>query len=70
MNTIYGIINTNGNIEYKIYYLDKGWFTVDFPNKNDFSIAHARVPVYGMFDYRATILKKLWEPKQQSSIAN
>jgi hypothetical protein len=24
MNTIYGIINTNGNIEYKIYYLDKG----------------------------------------------
>lgn len=62
-NTVYGIINTLGNIEYKIYYLDQGWFTVEFPNANqgDYSIAYARVPVYGMIDYQATIMKKVWK---------
>lgn len=61
-NTIYGIVNTLGVIEYKIYYLDRGWFNVTFPNiaDNDYSIAYAQVPVYGMIDYRANIIKKLW----------
>jgi len=68
-NTIYGIINTLGEIEYKIYYLDYGWFNVDFPNiaNNDYSIAYARVPIYGMFDYRASILKKMWDPPTQNN---
>lgn len=63
-NTIYGVINTEGTLEYKIYYLDWGWFNVEFPNarENDYSIAYARVPVYGMIEYRATILKKFWDP--------
>ena len=62
-NTIYGIINSEGYTEYKIYYLDQGWFNVSFPNakQNDYSIAYARVPVYGMINYRASILKKLWD---------
>lgn len=61
-NTVYGIINTQGDIEYRIYYLDKGWFNVEFPNieNGDFSIAYAHVPVYGMFNYNATIMKKFW----------
>lgn len=61
-NTVYAIANTVGGFDYKIYYLDKGWFNVEFPNlaQNDLSIIHARVPVYGMINYRASIMKKLW----------
>ena len=61
-NTVYGIVNTTGNIEYWIYYLDRGWFVVEFPNieNGDYSIANVKVPVYGMFNYRATIMKKFW----------
>jgi hypothetical protein len=59
---VYAIANTVGGFDYKIYYLDKGWFNVEFPNlaQNDLSIIHARVPVYGMINYRASIMKKLW----------
>lgn len=61
-NTVYAIANTAGGFDYKIYYLDEGWFNIEFPNlkKGDVSIAYARVPVYGTIDYRATIMKKLW----------
>lgn len=63
-NTVYGVINTTGVIEYKIYYLDRGWFNITFAtdeeNKIDYSIAYAQVPVYGMIDYRASINKKVW----------
>ena len=63
-NTVYGVVNTTGVIEYKIYYLDRGWFNITFAtdeeNKIDYSIAYAQVPVYGMIDYRASINKKVW----------
>ena len=51
-----------GFTEYKIYYLDQGWFNVNFTNidNNDYSIIQAKVPVYGMIDYDASILKKMW----------
>lgn len=64
-NTVYAVANTAGEFDYRIYYLDEGWFNIEFPNiqKKDLSIANARVPVYGMIDYRATILKKFWDPK-------
>ena len=67
-NTIYAVANTAGGYDYKIYYLDQGWFNVEFPNiKNkDLSIAYARVPVYGMIEYRATIIKKFWDPQSQN----
>lgn len=63
-NTVYAIANTAGGFDYKIYYLDEGWFNIEFPNiaDKDLSIAHAHVPVYGMIEYRATIMKKFWDP--------
>lgn len=64
-NTVYAIANTAGGFDYKIYYLDEGWFNIEFPNlaNNDLSIANARVPVYGMIEYRASIMKKFWDPR-------
>lgn len=61
-NTIYKVINNMGFLENKIYYLNQGWFDVNFPNvnDNDYSIIQAKVPVYGMIDYDASILKKMW----------
>lgn len=61
-NTIYGLINDMGFFEYKIYYQDHGWYNVTFPNidQDDYSIAYAQVPVYGMINYKANITKKLW----------
>ena len=64
-NTVYKILN-NGTVEYKIYYLNQGWYPVDFPSKDaegnitDYTICNAKVPVNGMINYRAGILKKLW----------
>lgn len=63
-NTIYKILN-NGKTEYKIYYLNQGWYPVEFPNKDkegniDYTICNAKVPINGMINYRASILKKLW----------
>lgn len=62
-NTVYAIVNTVGGYDYKIYYLDKGWFNIEFLNE-DYSIANARVPVQGTIEYRATIMKKFWDPMQ------
>lgn len=63
-NTVYAIANTAGGYDYKIYYLDEGWFNIEFPNiaNGDLSLANARVPVYGMINYKATIMKKFWDP--------
>ena len=62
INTIYGLVNDMGFFEYKIYYQDYGWYDVIFPNiaQNDYSIIYAQVPVYGMINYRANIMKKIW----------
>ena len=62
INTVYGVVNDMGFFEYKIYYQDYGWYNIIFPNidRNDYTIAHAKVPVYGMIDYRTNILKKTW----------
>ena len=51
-----------GFFEYKIYYQDHGWYNVTFPNavQGDFSIAYAKVPVYGMIGYKANIMRKVW----------
>ena len=61
-NTVYGVINSMGFFEHKLYYQDQGWYDVTFPNieQDDMSIAYAKVPVYGMIGYRANIMKKLW----------
>ena len=62
INTIYGVVNSMGFFEYKIYYQDHGWYNVTFPNavQGDFSIAYAKVPVYGMIGYKANIMRKVW----------
>lgn len=62
INTVYGVVNDMGFLEYKIYYQDHGWYDITFPNigQGDTSIAYAKVPVYGMIGYKANIMKKLW----------
>ena len=58
-NTIYKVLNASGESEYRIYYLNQGWYpieSIDFKKK----ICNAKVPVSGMINYRANILKKLW----------
>lgn len=67
INTVYGLINDMGFFEYKIYYQDYGWYDVVFPNKKqeDYSIIHAKVPVYGMINYKTNILKQTWFKETQ-----
>lgn len=57
-NTVYGIKNKNtGALTYKLYYIDGGWYDIDFMN-NTYSIAIAKVPVYGMINYQGTVVRQ------------
>lgn len=68
-NTIYKVLNSMGKPENKLYYIDHGWYSVNFPYKDkngetDFSVCHAKVPVNGMINYRGSIIKKFWDVKE------
>lgn len=52
-NTVYKF---KDNI-YKIYYIDQGWYDVEFVANSDKSLIIARVPVYGMVNYRGNLVK-------------
>ena len=56
-NTVYGIKGPNNTLIYKIFYIDNAWYDIEFQN-NDNSIAIAKVPVYGMINYKGTIVTK------------
>lgn len=63
-NTVYKIVDKNGeNPVFVLYYVDQGWYQVIFEKKNDeydFSECIARVPIYGMINYRGTVIKKTY----------
>jgi len=62
-NTVYGIINDMGFYEYKIYYLDQGWYSVEFPDINNIehqTEIYAIVPVHGAINYKANIIQKVY----------
>lgn len=42
---------------YVIYYIDHGWYQVQFITKNTIL---AKVPVYGLTDYRCSIVKNTY----------
>lgn len=56
-NTVYGIKNENDELTYKIYYIDGGWYDINFIG-NSFDLAIAKVPVYGMINYQGTIVQQ------------
>ena len=57
-NTIYKIVDKDGNNPlYVIYYIDQGWYQIIFED-DSFSIGLAKIPIYGMVNYRGTVLKR------------
>lgn len=56
-NTVYGIFDENNELTYKLYYIDGGWYDIDFLDSS-FAIAIAKVPIYGMINYRGTIVQQ------------
>lgn len=60
-NTVYAIINAENasKIDHKIYYLDQGWYLVDFLDDEQNQLL-AKVPVYGMVNYRADLIRSQW----------
>lgn len=56
-NTVYGIANGN-EISYKLYFLDEGWYNIS-PLTEDLDIILALVPVYGMINYKGTIIERI-----------
>lgn len=63
-NTVYKLISEErGAPLYVIYYGDQGWYRMVFEKENDqidFSQAIAKVPIYGMINYRGTVIKKFY----------
>lgn len=58
-NTVYGFKNedeVNGDKIYKIYYINQGWYDVEFIDSQQ-QVILAQVPVYGMINYRGNIVK-------------
>lgn len=58
-NTVYGVINENGIFSYKLYYLDDGWYDVEFENEDKTSML-AKVPINGVINYKGSLIKKIY----------
>lgn len=56
-NTVYGVVDENGIFSYKIYYLDQGWYDVEFEDENK-TIMLAKVPINGVINYKGSLIKK------------
>ena len=54
-NIIYGFKDGNSK-KYKIYYIDQNWYDVEFIN-SDKTLILAKVPVYGMVNYRGNLVR-------------
>lgn len=57
-NTVYGIKDKNDELKYMIYYQDSGWYEVEFEEGTDQNIILAKVPVHGMINYWADIVRQ------------
>ena len=54
-----------------IYYLNQGWYPVEFLDDSNSDIIQAKVPISGMIEYKADIYKQGWEvidEKRQSNL--
>ena len=56
-NTVYGIKGNNDELVYKLYYVDGGWYDIDFMDESR-EIAIAKVPVHGMINYQGTVVQQ------------
>ena len=57
-NTVYGIKDKNDELKYMIYYQDSGWYEVEFEEGTNQNIILAKVPVHGMINYWADIVRQ------------
>ena len=44
-----------------IYYLNQGWYPIDFIDNSNQDVMQAKVPVSGLIEYKADIYKQGWE---------
>lgn len=71
-NKVYKIIDNNFIPYYMIYYLNQGWYPVEFLDDSNLDIIQAKVPISGIIEYKADIYKQGWEvteeDKRQSNL--
>ena len=58
-NTVYGVVDENGIFSYKLYYLDGGWYDVEFEDIN-YSTMLAKVPINGVINYKGNLIRKMY----------
>jgi len=58
-NTVYGVIDENRIMSYKLYYIDGGWYDVEFEDEDKTTML-AKVPVNGMINYKGSLIKKYY----------
>ena len=70
-NIVYGFydgVDKNGNSKpkkYKIYYIDQQWYDIEFLEpKQEQTLILAKVPVYGMVNYRGNLVKLSYEQRK------
>ena len=60
-NKVYRVIDHNGISYNMIYYLNQGWYPIDFIDSQKQDLMLAKVPISGMIEYKANIYKEGWE---------
>ena len=60
-NKVYKIIDNNFIFYNMIYYLNQGWYPIDFMYDSDYTVMQAKVPISGMIEYKANIYQQGWE---------
>ena len=60
-NKVYRIIDNNFVSYYMIYYLNQGWYPIEFIDNSHQDVMRAKVPISGMIEYKADIYKQGWE---------
>ena len=68
-NKVYRIIDNNFISSCMIYYLNQGWYPIEFLD-NSTDIIQAKVPISGMIEYKANIYKQGWEVKNNKRESN
>ncbi len=60
-NTVYRFQTNTNEEKYKIYYIDGKWYDVEFIEGTERQLIIAKVPVYGMINYRGNLIKVKYE---------
>lgn len=70
-NKVYRIVDNNFISYCMIYYLNQGWYPIEFIDNLHQDVIQAKVPISGMIEYKADIYKQGWEvidEKRQSNL--